>query len=80
MLAKPCILYLFLNLFKYFWSAVAQWFKVSTSSWTRGHSLKLEKPRCRTTIPLQQFSQRIINDWNYLPEGAELAKDVNEFK
>ena len=26
------------------------------------------------------FSQRIINDWNSLPEGAVLAKDVNEFK
>ena len=54
-------------------------FKVCTSSSTCGHSLKLEKPRCRTTIRLQQCSQRIINYWNSLPEGAVLAKDVNEF-
>ena len=33
-----------------------------TSSSTRGHSVKLKKPRCRTTLRLQQFSQRIIND------------------
>ena len=57
-----------------------RFFKLCTSSSTRGHSLKLEKPRCRTTLRLQQFSQRIINDWNSLPEGAVLAKDVNEFK
>ena len=57
-----------------------RFFRLCTSSSTRGHSLKLEKPRCRTTLRLQQFSQRIINDWNSLPEGAVLAKDVNEFK
>ena len=56
-----------------------RFFKLCTSSLTRG-SLKLEKPCCRTTLRLQQFSQRIINDWNSLPEGAVLAKDVNELK
>ena len=57
-----------------------RFFKWCTLSLTCGHSLKLEKPRCRTTFRLQQFSQRIINDWNSLLEGAVLAKDVNEFK
>ena len=57
-----------------------RFFTLCTSSLTRGHSLKLEKPCFRTTFRLQQFSQRIINDWNSLPEGAVLAKDVNEFK
>ena len=39
-----------------------RFFKLCTSSSTRGHSLKLEKPRCRTTLRLKQFLQRIIND------------------
>ena len=41
---------------------------------------QLEKPRCKTTMRLQHFSQRIINDWNQLPENVIAAKDVNEFK
>ena len=57
-----------------------RFFKLCASSLTHGHSLKLEKACCRTTLRLQQFSQRIINDWNSLQEGAVLAKDVNEFK
>ena len=28
---------------------------------------------------LQHFSQRIINDWNSLPEQVVAGKDVNEF-
>ncbi len=37
-------------------------------SMTRGHEYKLAKPRCTTSFRLQQFSQRIINDWNSLPK------------
>lgn len=57
-----------------------RFFSVITTSTTRGHSFKLEKPRCRTSIRLQQFSQRIINDWNALPEHVVNAIDVNNFK
>ena len=57
-----------------------RFFKLCENSSTRGHSLKLEKPRCKTTMRLQHFSQRIINDWNQLPENVIAAKDVNEFK
>ena len=57
-----------------------RFFKLCTSSLTRGHSLKLEKSRCRTTLQLQQFSQRFINSWSSLPEVAVLVKDVNELK
>ena len=50
--------------------------KVCTSSSTCGHSL------LRKLVEEQQyeFSQRIINEWNSLPEGVVLAKDVNEFR
>ena len=57
-----------------------RFFKVCKESSTRGHSLKLEKPRCKTTIRQRHFSQRIINDWNSLPERVVAAKDVNQFK
>ena len=57
-----------------------RFFKFCKQSSTRGHSLKLEKPRCRTTTRQQHFSQRVINDWNSLPERVVAAKDVNAFK
>ena len=31
---------------------------------TRGHSLKLRKPRCRTSKRANFFSQRVINEWH----------------
>ena len=57
-----------------------RFFTVSNSTSTRGHSLKIEKPRCNTSAKLHHFSQRIINDWNALPESVVQAKDVNDFK
>ena len=57
-----------------------RFFKVCKESSTRGQSLKLEKPRCKTTVRQQHFSKRIINDWNSLPERVVAAKDVNQFK
>ena len=57
-----------------------RFFKVCKESSTRGHSLKLEKPRCKTTVRQRHFSQGIINDWNSLPERVVAAKDVNQFK
>ena len=47
---------------------------------TRGHSLKLSKPRCLTKVRQDVFSQRVINDWNSLPEDVVTAKTVNSFK
>ena len=34
----------------------------------RGHSMKLFKPRCRTTVRQHFFSLRIVNEWNKLPQ------------
>ena len=56
-----------------------KFFKLSESS-TRGHPFKLEKPRCRTTFTLEQFSSRVVNTWNQLPQEVVLAKDVENFK
>ncbi len=46
----------------------------------RGHSWKLKKPRCRTQLRLNTFSQRVVNLWNDLPESVVKAKTVRGFK
>ena len=46
----------------------------------RGHSLKLFKPRCRTTVRQNFFSLRIVNEWNKLPLDVMEAPSINMFK
>ena len=52
------------------------------TSWLRGHSLKLYKPRCHTTLRQNFFSIRVINEWNKLPQSVIIieAPSVNAFK
>ena len=50
------------------------------TSGLRGHSLKLFKPRCRTTIRQNFFSSRIVNEWNKLPQEVVDAPSINAFK
>jgi len=50
------------------------------ASWIRGHSLKLYKPRCHTTLRQNFFSIQIINEWNKLPQSVTEATSVNTFK
>ena len=44
-----------------------QFFHKATSLITRGHNLKLFKPRSYLELRRNFFSERIINDWNDLP-------------
>ena len=46
----------------------------------RGHSYKLEKPRCSLSFTLNQFSYRVINVWNSLPQHVVDAETLNSFK
>ena len=46
----------------------------------RGNSKKLEKTRCNTSIRLNYFSNRCINDWNNLPDSVVNAETINSFK
>ena len=55
-------------------------FFVRDAGITRGHSLKLSKPRCLTKLRQEVFSQRVISDWNSLPEEVVTAQTVNSFK
>ena len=57
-----------------------QFFQLSdVTSGLKGHSLKLFKPRCRTTITQNFFSLRVINEWNKLPQEVVDAPSVNMF-
>ena len=47
---------------------------------TRGHKWKLEKPRANTSIRANSFSNRVINDWNALPESVVECSTINAFK
>jgi hypothetical protein len=47
---------------------------------TRGHSQKLEKMRCRTSMRLRSFPHRAIDIWNQLPEEVVSAPSINGFK
>ena len=47
---------------------------------TRGHSLKLQKDRCKTRIRSNFFAQRVINMWNNLPTAVVGAPSLNSFK
>ena len=46
----------------------------------RGHSHKLEKPRWSLSFTLNQFSYRVINVWNSLPQHVVDAETLNSFK
>ena len=47
---------------------------------TRGHKDKLYKPAVKTNLKLNSFSNRIINEWNKLPEEVIKSSDLNQFK
>jgi hypothetical protein len=47
---------------------------------TRGHSLKLVKRRCSKSVRLKSFGNRVVNDWNSLPETVVTSKSLEIFK
>ena len=57
-----------------------KFFQISVHNKTRGNSLKLEKKQCRNNIRQSFFSQRIVSEWNKLPEEVVAAETVNAFK
>ena len=56
------------------------YFEMQNSSRTRGHSYKLVKKRSNLDIRKYFFSQRIVNEWNNLPQVVVDAESVNSFK
>ena len=58
----------------------AQNFFTPGTSYTRGHSKKLFKPRPRLDTRKNFFSLRVIDDWNSLPQHLIDSEDLDEFK
>ena len=55
-------------------------FELDSASTTRGHNLKLIKPRNNLNIRKFSFSHRVIDDWNKLPGDVVNSLSLNEFK
>ena len=53
--------------------------KLSGNS-TRGHTLRLFKPRVITALRQHFFNIRVINHWNNLPQDVATAKSISAFK
>ena len=55
-------------------------FKFADNSGTRGHNLKLYKPKAKKSIRLNSFGHRTISTWNNLPESIVNCTSVISFK
>ena len=57
-----------------------RFFTIVHHSRTRGHRFKIVKNRSRLNIRKNFFSQRVVNEWNALPEIVVESQSVNSFK
>ena len=57
-----------------------QLFNLRENSTTRGHSHKIFKRHATSFNRQSTFRNRIVNDWNSLPDYVVNAKNVNTFK
>jgi hypothetical protein len=55
-------------------------FTLSGQQRTRGHRYKLDKMRSKLDVRKYFFSQRVVNNWNSLPEYVVEADSINSFK
>ena len=55
-------------------------FTPSTSTVTRGHTRKLFKHHTNSYTRSNFYSNRVINDWNSLPQSIVDSPSVNDFK
>ena len=54
--------------------------KLNINSHTKGHALKLSKPRVNSRLGLHSFSNRVIIDWNQLKNETMRFQTINSFK
>ena len=47
---------------------------------TRGHQQRIAKDKATKVVRSNAFSQRVVNDWNSLPERVIKAESLNLFK
>ena len=58
----------------------SMFFKLKEGSRTRGHKAALVKEQCRLDMRMNSFSQKVINEWNKLPNDYVIASSVNMLK
>ena len=59
----------------------SQFFQLSTSEYQlRGHTMKLSKKLTNLDVWKFTFSQRVVQQWNKLPQDVVDATSVNQFK
>ena len=57
-----------------------QFFKKAWTGHLRGNSLKLYKQRATKKCRIEFFSQKVVEDWNKLPDEVVTAPSVESFK
>jgi hypothetical protein len=57
-----------------------QFFNINVRATTRGNIFKLQKKRFKTDLGKYNFGNRVINDWNALPDSIAQSSSVNIFK
>ena len=60
--------------------APEDFFAAATDDRTRGHPMKIKKPRAESRPRRQSFSVRVVNDWNSLPPSVVGSASVQQFK
>ncbi|WAR26591.1 hypothetical protein MAR_012295 [Mya arenaria] len=60
--------------------SMTTFFTFADNSGTRGHNLKLFKPKARKSLRQNSFSNRIVSTWNNLPHELVNTTSVNAFK
>ena len=53
---------------------------VDENSITRGHKLKITKPKFKTSLRQKFFTNRVVEEWNKLPASVIEAPSINAFK
>ncbi len=56
------------------------YFKLAKSTVTRGHTYKLEVPRCKTNISKFFFANRVVPVWNSLSAETVASRTIRTFK
>ena len=57
-----------------------KFFKPCKEVRTRGHPMRVQKTQCKSLVRRNTFSQRVVNDWNALPDAVVTSDSINQFK
>ena len=57
-----------------------KFFKPCKEVRTRGHKMRVQKTQCKSLVRRNTFSQRVVNDWNALPDAVVTSGSITQFK